>query len=102
MPSILMKRMLDYCSVPIEPYSLYPPNVTTLCNREVIRIVTKIDHPQANIATGGGVAQGLPAAKRSFVSALIQVRVPELLEFIKERWGRCSPWEEAKQEDQYI
>ena len=36
----------------IEPYSLYPPNVTTLCNREVIGIVTKIE-----CATGGGMAQ---------------------------------------------
>lgn len=33
-----------------EPYSLYPPNITCMVNREVIGIVTKIDqaggHPQ--------------------------------------------------------
>lgn len=32
-----------------EPYSLYSPNITTLANREVIGIVTKIDHPQASV-----------------------------------------------------
>ena len=32
----------------IEPYSLYPPNITCLVNRDVIGIVTKIDHPNAN------------------------------------------------------
>ena len=30
-----------------EPYSLYPPNITCMVNREVIGIVTKIDHPNA-------------------------------------------------------
>lgn len=33
----------------IEPYSLYPPAVHGPCNREVIGIVTKIDHRLANV-----------------------------------------------------
>lgn len=32
----------------IEPYSLYPPCVCSVCNREVIGIVTKVDHRLAN------------------------------------------------------
>ncbi|MEA4924398.1 MAG: EutP/PduV family microcompartment system protein [Syntrophomonadaceae bacterium] len=32
-----------------EPYSLYSPNITPLANREVIGIVTQIDHPQADV-----------------------------------------------------
>lgn len=32
----------------IEPYTLYPPNITCMVNREVIGIVTKIDHPNAD------------------------------------------------------
>lgn len=32
-----------------EPYSLYPPCVTAAANREVIGIITKCDHEQANI-----------------------------------------------------
>lgn len=31
-----------------EPYSLYPPCCTVCCNRPVIGIVTKIDHPNAD------------------------------------------------------
>lgn len=31
-----------------EPYSLYPPNVTCMCNRDVIGIVTKIDERKAD------------------------------------------------------
>ena len=32
-----------------EPYSLYSPNITCMANREVIGIVTKIDHEEANV-----------------------------------------------------
>lgn len=31
-----------------EPYSLYPPNITPLGNRDEVGIVTKIDHWAAN------------------------------------------------------
>ena len=31
-----------------EPFSLYPPNITCMVNREVIGIVTQIDQPNAN------------------------------------------------------
>ena len=70
----------------IEPYSLYPPNVTTLCNREVIGIVTR-----------------LAGCEKIFrISSYTGEGVPELLEFLKED-GDVLPWEEAKkQEDQYI
>ena len=32
----------------IEPFSLYPPNITGMVNREVVGIVTQIDRPNAN------------------------------------------------------
>ena len=32
-----------------EQYSLFPPNITCLVNRDVIGIITKIDHPDARI-----------------------------------------------------
>ena len=32
-----------------EPYSLFPPNITCLVNREVVGIITKIDKPDANV-----------------------------------------------------
>ena len=33
-----------------EPYSLYPPNITCMVNRDVIGIVTKIHDPKANVS----------------------------------------------------
>ena len=33
----------------VEPFSLYSPNITALANRDVIGIVTKTDHPYANV-----------------------------------------------------
>ena len=33
-----------------EPYSLYPPCVTAAANREVIGIITKCDHENANVS----------------------------------------------------
>ena len=32
-----------------EPYSLFPPCITSMANREVIGIITKIDSPYANV-----------------------------------------------------
>lgn len=32
-----------------EPYTLFPPNITCMVNREVIGIVTKINDPRANL-----------------------------------------------------
>ena len=32
-----------------EPYSLFPPNITCLVNREVVGVITKIDKPDANV-----------------------------------------------------
>ena len=45
-----------------EPYSLYPPNVTPMANREVIGIVTKTE---SQSGPGGGLR--LPGAKRYFL-----------------------------------
>lgn len=86
----------------IEPYSLYPPNVTTLCNREVIGIVTKIDHPQANVRQAEEWLRLAGCEKIFRISSYTGEGVLELLEFLKED-GDVLPWEEAKkQEDQYI
>ncbi len=32
-----------------EPYTLYPPNITCMVNREVIGIISKINDPKANL-----------------------------------------------------
>ena len=81
-----------------EPYSLYPPNITTLCNREVIGIITKIDHPQANVHQAEEWLRLAGCEKISHVSAYTGDGIPELLEFLSED-GDVLPWEEAKKQD---
>ena len=81
-----------------EPYSLYPPNITTLCNREVIGIITKIDHPQANVHQAEEWLRLAGCEKIFHVSAYTGDGIPELLGFLSED-GDVLPWEEAKKED---
>ena len=82
----------------IEPYSLYPPNVTTMCNREVIGIVTKIEHRLAEPAQAAEWLRLAGCEKIFFVSAYTGEGIPELLEYLKED-GDVLPWEEAKARD---
>ena len=81
-----------------EPYSLYPPNITTLCNREVIGIITKIDHPQAKVHQAEEWLRLAGCEKIFHVSAYTGDGIPELLEFLSED-GDVLPWEEAKKQD---
>lgn len=81
-----------------ESYSLYPPNITTLCNREVIGIITKIDHPQANVHQAEEWLRLAGCEKIFHVSAYTGDGIPELLEFLSED-GDVLPWEEAKKQD---
>lgn len=78
-----------------EPYSLYPPCVTSACNREVIGIVTKIDHKDADTEQ---VAEWLKLAgceKIFYVSSYTGEGVVQLLEYLKED-GDVMPWEVIK------
>ena len=82
----------------IEPYSLYPPCVCSICNREVIGIVTKIDH---HLAEPQQAAEWLRIAgcdKVFFVSAYTGEGLAELMEYLKEE-GDIMPWEEARSID---
>lgn len=82
----------------IEPYSLYPPNVTTVSNREVIGIVTKIDHPIADPKQAELWLKLAGCEKVFFVSSYTGEGIAELLEYLKEE-GDVMPWEEAKKQD---
>lgn len=82
----------------IEPYSLYPPNVTTVSNREVVGIVTKIDHRYANPKQAEMWLKLAGCEKIFFVSAYNGDGLAELLEYLKED-GDVMPWEEAKARD---
>lgn len=76
-----------------EPYSLYPPNITCMVNREVIGIVTKVDDPEANIERASHWLK-LTGCKRIFcVNSVTGEGVADILEYLRES-GDIMPWEE--------
>lgn len=82
----------------IEPYSLYPPAVCAISTREVIGIVTKIDHKDADIEQAKEWLLLAGCDKIFCISSYTGEGIAELLEFLKED-GDILPWEEAKARD---
>lgn len=82
----------------IEPFSLYPPEVCAIATREVVGIVTKIDHKDADAEQAAEWLRLAGCEKIFFVSSYTGEGIPELLEFLKEE-GEVLPWEEAKARD---
>lgn len=83
-----------------ENYSLFPPNITCLVNREVIGIVTKIDEPKANAQRAEKWLRLSGCKQVFFVNAKNYDGIPQLLEYLKED-GDVLPWEKhAKKEVQ--
>ena len=68
----------------IEPYSLFPPNVTCQANRECIGIVTKIDLPNANIPMADRWLRIAGCKKIFHVNSLEGVGVADILEYLKD------------------
>ncbi len=80
----------------VEPYSLYPPNVTPCVNREVIGIVTQIDRPNANPWQAEQWLR-LAGCKTIFhVSAYTGEGIWKILNHLRED-GDVMPWEETGQ-----
>lgn len=84
------------CSA-IEPYCLFPPCCTCMANREVIGIVTKINHPEANVERAASWLRLAGCKKIFYVDSKIQQGVPEILEYLREE-GDVLPWEKQKDE----
>ena len=75
-----------------EPYSLYPPNITCMVNREVVGIVTKINEKGANPRRAEQWLRLTGCKKIFFVDSKKQQGVPEILEYLREE-GNIMPWE---------
>lgn len=75
-----------------EPYSVYPPNVTCMVNREVIGIVTKIHEANANKERAEKWLRLTGCKKIFFVDSTRQEGIPEILEYLREP-GDVMPWE---------
>lgn len=75
-----------------EPYSLYPPNITCMVNREVIGIVTKIDVPEGNPEQATKWLQLTGCKKIFYVNSENGEGVSDILEYLREP-GDVMPWE---------
>jgi len=75
-----------------EPFSLYPPNITCMCNREVIGIVTKIDVQGADSDRAARWLRLAGCKKIFFVDSKGGEGVAEILAYLREE-GDTLPWE---------
>jgi len=75
-----------------EPFSLYPPNITCMCNREVIGIVTKIDVQGADSDRAARWLRLAGCKKIFLVDSKGGEGVAEILAYLREE-GDTLPWE---------
>ncbi len=75
-----------------EPYCLFPPCCTAMCNREVIGIVTKINDPNGNVDRAERWLRLAGCKTIFYVDSKKYEGIPELLEHLKEP-GDVLPWE---------
>lgn len=78
-----------------EPFSLYSPNLTPVCNREVVGVVTKIDHWAAQPEQAAAWLEIAGCRKIFYTSAFTGEGIADILEYLKEEKD-VLPWEEAK------
>ena len=78
-----------------EPYCLFPPCCTSMSNRDVIGIVTKINDPGAHAELSASWLRLAGCKKVFFVDSKKQEGIPELLEYLRED-GDVMPWEQPE------
>ena len=78
-----------------EPYSLYSPNLTPVCNREVVGIVTKIDHWAAQPEMAAEWLRLAGCQKIFYTSAYTGEGIADILTYLKEERD-VLPWEAVK------
>ena len=66
----------------IEPFSIFPPNVACMVNREVIGIVTKIDKPGADPALAASWLRNAGCEKIFFVNSKERDGIDMILEYL--------------------
>lgn len=80
----------------IEPYCLFPPNITCMCNRDVVGIVTKINHPKADVARAERWLRLAGCRKIFYVDSVKNQGVASILNYLRED---SDPPVELKDED---
>ena len=67
-----------------EPYSLYPPNITCMVNREVVGIVTQINEPKADPERAARWLRLSGCKKNFYVDSTVGTGVPDILSYLRE------------------
>ena len=67
-----------------EPYSLYPPNITCMVNREVVGIVTQINEPKADPERAARWLRLSGCKKIFYVYSTVGTGVPDILSYLRE------------------
>lgn len=67
-----------------EPYSLYPPNITCMVNREVVGIVTQINAPKSDPERAAGWLRLSGCKKIFFVDSAEGTGVSDILAYLRE------------------
>lgn len=70
-----------------EPYSLYPPNITCMVNREVIGIITHTDSPKARVDRAERWLRLSGCKKLFYVNSLAGEGVGKILDYLREEGG---------------
>ena len=81
-----------------EPFSLYPPCVCSMCNREVIGVVTKIDREDADVRQADEWLKLAGCTTIFHVSSYTGEGIPELMEYLSTDREK-SDWMAAKDAD---
>ena len=84
-----------------EPYSLYPPNITCMANREVVGIVTKINDPRANPQRAAAWLRLTGCKKIFFVDSKRGEGIAELIEYLSEPMD-IIPWRKDNKKPQFL
>ena len=74
-----------------EPYSLYPPCITCMTNRDTVGIVTKINDPKARVERADIWLRLTGCKKIFYVDSKTGEGIPEILEYLAEE-GDVLPW----------
>ena len=67
-----------------ETYSLYPPNITCMVNREVVGIVTQINEPKADPERAARWLRLSGCKKIFYVDSTVGTGVPDILSYLRE------------------
>lgn len=78
-----------------EAYSLYPPCITSMTNRDTVGIVTKINDAKANVERAERWLRLTGCKKIFYVDSKTGEGIPEILEYLAEE-GDVLPWEDTK------